>query len=242
MAKRSQSIEMKVNVTGDVDQALRLLDLEQGQRRQVWFLDDLTEGVDPLPLLHSGIVLRLRRRSETKADSTVKLRPCRRSQLVAPWSAPSERAPEYRIEQDWSRARRVLASSCVNDLSTPALERAVDTGDRLSDLFSEPQGDFLTGCTGIPIAIDGLTLLGPIASTQWKDTSMGVIEGVAAERWTVAGLDFLELSIRVESRSGDPAQQHRAFQEAVESKGLNIDALEEPKTERVMKRLAGLDG
>ena len=81
------AIEIKVNIGGDVEHALTALDLNGGKQRRVWFLDDLTEGVrPPLPLLSAGLILRLRRRENGKEESTIKLRPCRRSQLTGSWN------------------------------------------------------------------------------------------------------------------------------------------------------------
>ena len=118
MTKQPDPIEIKVNIAGKVDDALTALGLEKGESREVWFLEDLTEGVrPPLPLLSAGVILRLRRR-KNKEDSTVKLRPCRRSQLISPWDVkPAEDSDDYRVEGDWSRTRRVLAASYVADLS-----------------------------------------------------------------------------------------------------------------------------
>jgi hypothetical protein len=57
----SDPIEIKVNIAGKVDDALTALELDEGEPRDVWFLDDLTEGAAPLPLLTAGVILRLRR-------------------------------------------------------------------------------------------------------------------------------------------------------------------------------------
>ena len=74
-------VEIKVNVAGPVQDALTILGLNGGDERRIWFLEDLTPGLDPaLPLLNAGVILRVR--SDTSADSTVKLRPCRRTQLT----------------------------------------------------------------------------------------------------------------------------------------------------------------
>ena len=98
MTQQPDPIEIKVNVAGKVDDALAALGLDEGAPREVWFLDDLTEGArPPLPLLSNGIILRVRRRKK-KEDSTVKLRPCRRSQLVSRWDARPAEDSDYRIE------------------------------------------------------------------------------------------------------------------------------------------------
>ncbi|MBS1695302.1 MAG: hypothetical protein JST91_24110 [Actinobacteria bacterium] len=236
-------IEVKVNIAGNVGSALSALKLGEGEAREVWFLDDLTDGLSPaLPLLSAGIVLRLRRKgsgAKAKEDSTVKLRPCRRSQLVNPWDiAPA--SDDFRVEGDWSHTRRVLAASYVADLEPGTIADALDDG-HLKSVFTAPQRAFLTSCGPIGVALSGISALGPIASRQWKGVTVGRVNGVDAERWTVSGLDFLELSIRVTTGAEDTAKQQKVLEEAVADCGLELDTNENAKTVRVMKRLAGMD-
>lgn len=91
--------------TGEVDNALRTLGLDDGDRRWVWFLEDLTPGVTALPLLSAGVIVRLRLNprinAPDEADSAIKLRPARRSQLLPPWHGPHQDDDgKYRIEAD----------------------------------------------------------------------------------------------------------------------------------------------
>jgi|KBSSwiStaDraftv2_1062776.scaffolds.fasta_scaffold24727_7 hypothetical protein len=235
------TIEIKVNVAGDVDSALSALGLNGGTRRRVWFVDDLTDGARPtLPLLSAGIVLRLRKRDDGQEDSTVKMRPCRRSQLISPWDEPLMRDPDFTIEGDWSRSRHVLAASSKADLDEGTIHAAISGDGHLDDAFTNAQQEFLAECGEIKVAFRGLSVLDPINATQWKNESIGGVPYVAAERWTVAGLDFLELSMRVTDGADAAAGQQRALTEAVLSRGLHLDDSEESKTMRVMKCLAGL--
>ena len=181
------------------------------------------------------------RRRKKKEDSTVKLRPCRRSQLVSRWDPWPAEDSDYRIEGDWSRERHVLAASCVADLQPGTIDRALEDGGHVADLFGEPQRAFLSACGAIGVAFGGVGVLGPIASTQWKKFSVGGVDNVAAERWTAAGEDFLELSIRVMTGASDAAAQQSALETEVLARGLKFDDSKDPKTERIMKRLAGLD-
>jgi hypothetical protein len=236
------AIEIKVNIGGDVEYAITALGLNGGKQRQVWFLDDLTEGSSPpLPLLSAGIILRLRRRENGNEDSTVKLRPCRQSQLTFPWHAALSGEPEYRIEGDWSQKRHLLAASSVADIEPRTIDYVIYGDGHILDAFTEPQRDFLAECGEIRVALTGVAALKPIASTQWKDVSIGSRADVAAERWTVAGLDFLELSIRVTSGADEAIAQQRALVDEIRARGLALDDNDAAKTARVMKRLAGLD-
>jgi hypothetical protein len=246
---RDDPIEIKINIAGDVDTTLQTLGLDRqpGRSGEIWFLDDTTEGARPaLPLLTSGIILRLRRPRThgEEENSTVKLRPCRRSQLVGEWQNPlhkDDKAVKYRIEGDWSSKRRVLAASCVTDRKPGSISRALGAHGCVSDLFSKRQRDFLSACTDIRLTIDGMTALGPIASTRWRNIDLADVKDVAAERWTAAGLDLLELSIRTEAGADAAALRQKLLEKEVLARGLQFDESEEPKTERVLKRLAGLD-
>ena len=220
--KEPDAIEIKVNIGGNVDRALTALGLNGGKARQVWFLDDLTEGArDPLPLLTAGIVLRLRRKDNGEEDSTIKLRPCRRSQLTGLWSLSPKEDDPYRIEGDWSKKRHVLAASCVADLKPGTIERATKKKGQIADAFTETQRDFLTQCGEIRVGLSGVSVLDPIAATQWKDFAVGRVPDVVAERWTADELDFLELSIRVTSGTGDAVAQQRDLTDEVLARGLD---------------------
>jgi hypothetical protein len=80
---RPESVEIKVTLAGsNVDKAINRLELSDGKGWRILFCEDSTAGVGPLaPLLDIGVILRVRKKSGTKGDSTVKLRPCRWSQL-----------------------------------------------------------------------------------------------------------------------------------------------------------------
>lgn len=232
-------VEIKVNVAGEVQGALTTLGLDGGAERRIWFLEDLTPGLDPaLPLLNAGVILRVR--SGTSADSTVKLRPCHRTQLTADWTEDFQDEDEdgnefeYRIEEDWTGPRRSLAASAVQDLD-PGLVTAVteDEADP-SSLFSKRQRRFLRDCADLRIPLDAVTPLGPVRARKWKDVALGDFEA-NAERWQAGPLDFLEVSIRVDD---DPEQQQQDFEAAIRNLGLTIDDDPESKTRRVLAELA----
>ena len=77
-------VEVKVTCESElVPAAGELLALGPGTSGEVWFYEDLSPGFLPeLPLLEAGVVVRTRRNADG-SDVTVKLRPCRWSQLVA---------------------------------------------------------------------------------------------------------------------------------------------------------------
>ncbi len=83
---RLDGVEIEVSIAGtEVPSALDALGIgDDGQRRGIGFIEDSTVGVE-LPLFHHGVVLRVREIDDDEDDSTVKLRPCRRSQVTEQW-------------------------------------------------------------------------------------------------------------------------------------------------------------
>jgi hypothetical protein len=230
-------VEIKVNVAGPVQDALTILGLDGGAERRIWFLEDVTPGLDPsLPLLNAGVVLRVR--SGTSADSTVKLRPCRLTQLTPDWTEDFQDKDgdefEYRVEEDWAGPRRSLAASAVQDLDPGLVTAVTDDEANPETLFGKKQRRFLRDCADLRINLDALALLGPVRATKWKNIAIGDFE-TNLERWQAGTLDFLELSIRVKD---DPEPQQRGFEGAVRDLGLVIDDDREPKTRRVLAELA----
>ena len=95
-------VEIKANVDAvEIDSALRAFERDgEGSPAVIRFAEDTTVGAE-LPLLAAGIVLRGRQRKDDD-DVTVKLRPCRRSQLTQRWldgDGPDD--CERKLEQDW---------------------------------------------------------------------------------------------------------------------------------------------
>jgi hypothetical protein len=237
---RLDGVEIKVSLAGSrLDEALDALGLgDGGQQRSVSFLEDATVGAE-LPLLRQGIVLRVRQTAGEDDDSTVKLRPCRRSQLTQEWLGEEDGDGwRLRVEEDWAATRRSLAASCVSDLPEGRID-AVRAGTApVRRLFSEGQRRFLGECAGMRIDLDELTLLPAVAATRWEDVRVGDVDEVVVERWTLAGLDFLELSVR--KKAVEKAQSaQRKLERELADRDLERDD-DTSKTERVLRHLLGL--
>lgn len=231
-----EPVEIKLTIDAYVDRAVgELCRGPSVSGRYVYFLDDITPGIKPaLPLFEAGVVLRLRTNTSEKDDSTVKLRPCRRSQLSQAWASAWKRGDvRFRIEQDWSTSSRSLAASCTAKSPSGTIRDLVEDAARLKEAFAEPQHAYLAECTNLRLFLDGLTVLGPITATTWEETR---IDGAVAERWTVGTLDFLELSIRCEDPSAAPARQ-AAFERSVRDLAEPSSSAES-KTSRVLRHLA----
>lgn len=232
----TEPVEIKITVDVGVDHAVD--ELCRGPAtpgRLIWFLEDTTPGLEsPLPLLTAGVILRLRSNEHGKDDSTVKLRPCRRSQLAEGWNQSWENGGlKFRIEQDWAGERRCLAASCVAKSRGGTVSEVVHDPTRYVEAFAERQLEFLAECSDLVMSLPGLTVLGPIRATTWEET---VVEGAVAERWTVGTEDFLELSIRCDDPTTAKDQQ-AAFERAVRER-VEPESSGRPKTRRVLECLA----
>ncbi|WP_189716836.1 hypothetical protein [Streptomyces phaeofaciens] len=241
-------VEIKVNVEGDVAAALAALGGSHGPmtRRRIWFAED-RDGVEEghVPLLEDGVIVRFRIGGKSD-DLTVKLRPCERKSLVGRFSAPFEVEPiTYKIEDDWSANGHVLAASLVRDHKPGTLLGAVQQGADAAAPIDAVQHQFVHACAP-PARLDGLVALGPILSTKVDDVPLGDLE-VDLEAWSVAGLEFLEASIRVKPKDEDDAEEfaaraerkQRKLRDAVTERGVTLSEDPESKTRRVLLALAG---
>lgn len=237
---RLDGVEVKVSIGGQqVATALAALGLGQGgQPRRIGFIEDVTIGT-ALPLFHQGVVLRVRQVEGEEGDATVKLRPCRRSQLTGTWLAQKKGDGwKLKVEEDWAGQRRVLAASCVADLEQDRIAAVQAGTEPVHQLFTAEQGRFLSECVGTPLNLDALTLLPLVAATRWDEFEVGGAKDVVAERWTIAELDFLELSLRKDD--ADEATSAKAqLEQEVQALGLERDD-DTSKTERVLARLVDL--
>ncbi|MEY9996952.1 hypothetical protein ABIE67_008984 [Streptomyces sp. V4I8] len=110
-------VEVKVNIESDVPAALTALRGSRGAMvtRRIWFAEDRDGVADGRVLLLDGGVIVRFRIGGAADDLTVKLRPCTREQLVGRFSARFDaEAFTYKIEEDWSGNRRVLAASLAH--------------------------------------------------------------------------------------------------------------------------------
>ncbi len=111
-------VQAKVTLTGSRAAARRALILPttSGARRHVFFCVDpvATEECDGIAPFDDGIILRIRQYGgfeRDRDDSTVKLRPARRSRLSPEWLGTHRRGGEtFRLEADWAGERRACAA------------------------------------------------------------------------------------------------------------------------------------
>jgi hypothetical protein len=241
----NRSVEIKVNIDGDVDAALSVLGLPStGHRREIWFADrvDRRHGGAGLALHSEHVIIRVR--SGSDGDLTVKLRPCAEHQLVGRWARTfSDADSQFTIERDWSGSDHVLSAKAVCGFPRAAFAGGL-TAAAVVGALTDLQRRLLAECAA-SARLDGLELLGPVSATKWPGFRLGRRLEVSAERWRVGGLDFLELSTRVRpddaGRGADLDDHARARQArlvtAVIGRGLAIGGAAN-KTQRVLCALA----
>lgn len=231
----NQPVEIKVNLAKPAE-AVNTLQLTDGEPRRIYFLEDQTPGlVSRYPLLTAGVILRLRTEVDGAGDCTIKLRPSRRTQLVDEWRVTDDTNDgwTYRIEGDWTGDRRVLSASLVTELAANGIAAALAAPQAA---LSARQLRFIRACTGLPLEPAALTVLGPVTATKWSKVRVGDVRKINAERWQVGGLDFLELSRKVDSSDAPAALAE--LETAAVSSGLTLDADLRSKTEQVLDELA----
>lgn len=256
-------IEIKVNLESSAADAVAALGHGEMKKRQLWFADDSTSG-ELTPLLKAGVIIRLRSGDDSD-DVTVKLRPCQQAQLIGRWAGPLTTATlDYRIECDWSVRHRVLAASAVVEHAPGELLELVRSDSNVGRALSADQREFFELCAkhARPLTdsravhqhavssalgrlqVDNLVALGPIASTKWTEVRFGELD-LTMERWTVADLDLVELSLRVKPKAAESAadfaeraaRRYDKLLTAVRDNGLVLADVGENKTERIISAL-----
>jgi hypothetical protein len=244
---RLDGVEIKVTLEGaQTRSAVRALHLPDRPQWQIYFCEDAPAGTSPgTPLLDLGVILRARRKPDGQDDTTVKLRPCRRSQLPDFWLAARKGEDdegddwEFKLEADWSGESRVLAASCSADRPNGVVSGAGEGDGAVGGLLQAQQTAFLQDCAGVRVNLATLTLLPPVTATRWKEIEGAPPElGARAERWTVDDLDFLEISV-VADLDEAPTKQ-AALTRYVTEMGLAVKKAPVSKTQQVLRHLVEL--
>jgi hypothetical protein len=225
---KSDSVELKLTVADDQRRAAtRALDLDvlDAQIRQVVFFD-----TPDLALNKTGVVVRARRAQAKGDDSTVKLRP------VLPDDLPKSlrKTPGFVVEVDAIPGAFVCSGSLTADLRNGAVWDVL-RGDRpIRKLFSKEQRAFYEAHAPTGIALDDLSILGPIFVLKLKWAPEDFARPMVAEAWL-----FPDASMTLElSTKALPAQAFQAAAEArafLASKGISATAGQETKTKRALR-------
>jgi len=231
LIKEADSVELKLTVPeSDQRSAVVALGLDplQSQIRQVFFFD-----TPELALDRQGIVVRARRIQGKGDDSAVKLRP------VVPAELPDElrRSASFRVEVDALPGGYVCSAALKGALRPANVRTAVAGEIPLRKLFSKEQRAFFAAHVQEGIALDDLTILGPIFVLKLRLTPEELERRLVAEMWLYPdGSRILELSTK--------CLPGEAFQVAAETRvslvehGLDLSGEQQTKTRKALEFFA----
>jgi hypothetical protein len=225
---QADSVELKLTVPlADRSRAGAALAVDpiDAQIRQVYFFD-----TPDLALDRKGVVVRARRVQKKGDDSVVKLRP------VVPADLPSEvrESTSFGIEVDMMPGGHVCSGSMKNALKAPAVREAVTGAKPLRKLFSKEQRALFSASAPEGLALDDLSILGPIFVLKLKFSPEGYDRKLVAELWLYPDNSML-LELSTKCAPGE------AFQVAAETKGflhengIDVGGEQETKTRKALE-------
>ena len=227
----ADTVELKVTVpdvrAGATADALGMDPLD-AHLRQVFFLD--TPGLD---LEAAGVVVRARRTQGKADDTVVKLRPVRPEEVPPDLHAKKG----FGIEVDAMPGGFVCSASFKGKLKQPRVRSAVAGDGSVGELFSAEQRSFFQTHAPAGIAIEDLSVLGPIHVLKLKDSPEGFDGDLVVEMWLYPdGSRILELSTKCEpDRAFDTAARTRAF---LSGRGIDLTAEQATKTKTALEFFA----
>jgi len=228
LIKDVDSIELKLTIPEAAQlSCVRALDLDplQAQIRQVFFFD-----TPDLDLDARGLVVRARRSQKKGDDSVVKLRP------VDPSNLPRDlrRSPSFGVELDASPQGYVCSGSLKGVPTTGHVHEAAHGRRPLSKVFSKEQRELFAEHAPEGIALDDLSILGPLFVLKLKDYPEGFDRRLVTELWLYPdGSRILELSTKcAPSEAFQVAAETRAF---LASRGIAVDSEQQTKTRTALE-------
>jgi hypothetical protein len=231
LVKQSDSIELKLTLPAS---SYRLaaknlaIDPLDAQIRQVFFFD-----TPDLALDRSGVVVRARRIQGRDSDSTVKLRP------VIPSEVPERfrDSSKFVLEVDAMPGGYVCSATLKSRLGESDVKRCVRGKRATRKLFSKPQRAFYKEHAPDGLALDDLTLLGPIFVLKLNSRPPAFKRKLTTELWLYPdGSRILELSTK--------CSPHEMFQVAYEARaflgglGLDLTGRQQTKTKTALQQFA----
>jgi hypothetical protein len=231
LVRGSDSIELKLTVPERAYRSTAAalgVDPLDAQIRQVFFFD-----TPELALNRAGIVARARRIQGRDSDSVIKLRP------VVPDELPAElrSSPDFVVEVDAMPGGFVCSASMKAALAPKAVRASVDGEQPLRKLFSKEQRAFFAAHAPEGLAIDDLSVLGPIFVLKLKLRPAAFSRRLVAEMWMYPdGARVVELSTKCVPGEGlDVATEVREF---LAERGITLDGEQTTKTKTALQFFA----
>jgi hypothetical protein len=224
----SDSVELKVTVPDSAHRAtLFALDIDplDAQIRVVTFFD-----TPDLALNKAGVVVRARRIQGKGDDSVIKLRP------VVPSELPAElrRSAGFNVEVDALPGGFVCSATMKGSLRPTDVRRANHGELPIRKLFSKEQRAFYAAHAPEGIALDDLTMLGPIFVLKFRFEPEDLGRRLVAEAWFYPdGSQILELSTKCgPAEAFQVAAEARAF---LAGRSIEISGEQQTKTRKALE-------
>src|SRR5262249_2777772 len=231
LIKACDSVELKLTVPEPAQlSTARALGLDplQAQLRQVFFFETPDLALDKV-----GLVVRARRSQKKGDDSVVKLRP------VVPAELPKalRRSQSFGVELDASPAGYVVSGSLKGTPEAGEVREAMLGNRPVRRLFSKEQQELFAEHAPAGVALDDLSMLGPLLVLKLKSTPEGFDRGLVTELWLYPdGSRILELSTKtVPSEAFQVAAEARAY---LTARGVDLGAEQETKTRSALQFFA----
>jgi hypothetical protein len=231
LIKDSDSVELKVTVP---ESALRStvmavgIDPLEGQIRLVTFFD-----TPELALDKAGVVVRARRIRGKGDDSIIKLRP------VVPAELPAElrRSAGFNIEVDALPGGFVCSAAMKGAVRSRDVQGVLRGELSPRKLFSKEQRAFFSAHAPEGIALDDLSVLGPIFVLKFRFNPEDLGRRLMAEVWLYPdGGRILELSARCGTTEAfHVAAETRAF---LAGRGIDLLGDQQTKTRKALQFFA----
>ena len=231
LTKGADSVELKLTVPvshRSRGAAALGVDPLDSQIRQVYFFD-----TPDLALNKNGLVVRARRVQKKGDDSVVKLRPI----------VPDELSPELRdsanfgVEVDAMPGGFVCSGSMKRSLGTKDVKDVAQGEKPIRKLFSKEQRSLYEAHAPEGLAMNDLSILGPIFVLKLKWAPEGYDRKLVAEMWLYPDNSMiLELSTKCEpSEAFQVSAETRAF---LTSRDIDLTGEQETKTKKALNYFA----
>jgi len=228
LTKGADSVELKLTVpVSERSRGAAALGVDplDAQIRQVYFFD-----TPDLTLNKAGVVVRARRVQQKGDDTVVKLRP------VVPDELPGElrRSPNFGVEVDAMPGGFVCSGSMKRALKTPEVRDTVFGKRPIRKLYSKEQRALFAAHAPDGLALDDLSILGPIFVLKLKFAPEGYARRLVAELWLYPDNSMiLELSTKcAPSETFQVAAETRAF---LTQNGVDLTGEQETKTKKALQ-------
>jgi hypothetical protein len=228
LTKGADSVELKLTVpVSERSRGAAALGVDplDAQIRQVYFFD-----TPDLTLNKAGVVVRARRVQQKGDDTVVKLRP------VVPDELPAElrRSPNFGVEVDAMPGGFVCSGSMKRALKRPEVRDAVLGKGPIRKLYSKEQRALFAAHAPGGLALDDLSILGPIFVLKLKFAPQGYARRLVAELWLYPDSSMiLELSTKcAPSEAFQVAAETSAF---LTQNGVDLTGEQETKTKKALQ-------